>query len=333
MTGTTNHSVTWRVQEGGAGGTVTPQGVYTAPATPGEYHVVATSVADTSKSAVATALVYTPGSLDFNGRVVDAKTDRGVPQAQVSLSPAGKTGGRSRQARETTTNAEGYYELVDVQCGKQWLRIALPDGTYRSIEVELELPCDRPTASIGVRLVPGDASEPTTITIQPQTPTVAQGEVVQFFAQVGPDADVKPFFVVHGPGGTVTIDGLFTAVQSQAPGDEATVVIAQAGNVKTETTVTVTGPVGGVSGTVKDFLTGKPVADATVTVGGKTGTTDASGAFLVANVPAGHQALTITKTDYDAKTEQVAVTARAVAHVGSLYLKPTGTEAPEAPVM
>lgn len=51
---TTNRSVTWSVQEGAAGGTITSGGVYTAPATAGTYHVVATSVADPTKTAVST---------------------------------------------------------------------------------------------------------------------------------------------------------------------------------------------------------------------------------------------------------------------------------------
>lgn len=68
VTGNANTSVTWSVTEGAAGGSITTGGVYTAPATPGTYHVVATSVADATKSAMATvtvtpapaaALVYT----------------------------------------------------------------------------------------------------------------------------------------------------------------------------------------------------------------------------------------------------------------------------------
>lgn len=50
-------AVTWSVREGSAGGTVTPAGLYSAPATPGTYHVVATSVADPSKSAAAVVTV------------------------------------------------------------------------------------------------------------------------------------------------------------------------------------------------------------------------------------------------------------------------------------
>src|SRR6267142_2836010 len=52
-------AVTWSVQEGSAGGTVTSSGGYTAPATSGTYHVVATSVADPSKSGTATVSVTT----------------------------------------------------------------------------------------------------------------------------------------------------------------------------------------------------------------------------------------------------------------------------------
>ena len=47
----------WSVQEGSAGGTVDQAGNYTAPGVAGTFHVVATSQADTSKSAVATVTV------------------------------------------------------------------------------------------------------------------------------------------------------------------------------------------------------------------------------------------------------------------------------------
>lgn len=50
-TGDTN--VTWSITEGASGGTITAGGVYTAPATVGTYHVVATSVADPTLSGTA----------------------------------------------------------------------------------------------------------------------------------------------------------------------------------------------------------------------------------------------------------------------------------------
>lgn len=54
VTGSSNTAVTWSVQEGAAGGSVTTGGVYTAPQAAGTYHVVATSAAaPTSTASVA----------------------------------------------------------------------------------------------------------------------------------------------------------------------------------------------------------------------------------------------------------------------------------------
>lgn len=55
--GTTNTGVTWSIQEGNAGGKITQDGLYTAPATSGSYHVIASSVADPGKSAAAAVTV------------------------------------------------------------------------------------------------------------------------------------------------------------------------------------------------------------------------------------------------------------------------------------
>ena len=49
--------VTWSVQEGSSGGAVTNAGIYTAPATVGTFHVVATSTTNPSASASATVTV------------------------------------------------------------------------------------------------------------------------------------------------------------------------------------------------------------------------------------------------------------------------------------
>lgn len=55
--GTINTVATWTVQEGAAGGSITNLGVYTAPQVVGTYHVIATSVADSTKSGTATITV------------------------------------------------------------------------------------------------------------------------------------------------------------------------------------------------------------------------------------------------------------------------------------
>ena len=56
VTGSANLTVTWSITEV-SGGSITNGGVYTAPGAAGTYHVVATSVADTTKFATATVTV------------------------------------------------------------------------------------------------------------------------------------------------------------------------------------------------------------------------------------------------------------------------------------
>src|SRR5262245_45582908 len=71
VTGTTSGqstAVTWSVQESG-GGTVDGSGRYTAPGSAGTYHVVATSVADPTKSGTAQVVVSVPSSIDTTGLI------------------------------------------------------------------------------------------------------------------------------------------------------------------------------------------------------------------------------------------------------------------------
>jgi hypothetical protein len=60
VSNSSNSAVSWSIQEGTAGGTITAAGVYTAPMKAGSYHVVATSVADTSKTATAAISATAP---------------------------------------------------------------------------------------------------------------------------------------------------------------------------------------------------------------------------------------------------------------------------------
>jgi hypothetical protein len=57
VTSTVNTGVIWTIQEGSPGGTITSLGSYTAPASAGVFHVVATSRADPARTASATVTV------------------------------------------------------------------------------------------------------------------------------------------------------------------------------------------------------------------------------------------------------------------------------------
>ena len=61
VTGLSNTAVKWSIQEGAVGGSITSAGVYTAPTTAiGKFHVVATSIADATLTAVAAVDVEPP---------------------------------------------------------------------------------------------------------------------------------------------------------------------------------------------------------------------------------------------------------------------------------
>lgn len=60
VTNASNMAVSWSIQEGASGGTITSGGVYTAPMKAGAYHVVAVSIADATKSAGAAITTTAP---------------------------------------------------------------------------------------------------------------------------------------------------------------------------------------------------------------------------------------------------------------------------------
>jgi hypothetical protein len=95
VTGSASTAVSWSVQEGPGGGSVTAAGLYAAPSSSGTFHVVVTSQADATKSATATVTVTTAaaclgsdlaGSLGKSSVLVGYAGDDGVAaQAQWDL--------------------------------------------------------------------------------------------------------------------------------------------------------------------------------------------------------------------------------------------------------
>ena len=87
VTGTANTSVTWSVVPAGCG-SVTPAGVFTAPATPQDCQVRATSDAEPGRAASAAVVVYPSGGAGVCGAVAGQLFPPGAPwNLPVDLAP------------------------------------------------------------------------------------------------------------------------------------------------------------------------------------------------------------------------------------------------------
>jgi hypothetical protein len=167
----TNTAATWSVLEASGCGSVTQAGVYTAPAAGATCHVVATSVADTSKSDTATVTVTPP-----------------PPPVVVTVapSPAAVNSCKSLTFTATVTNATNTSVTWSVLEGAA-------GGTISSAGV-YTAPSNAGTYHVvatSVASASSSASVPVTVTdkilsvaVSPQAPTVTTTGSVQFTATV-----------------------------------------------------------------------------------------------------------------------------------------------------
>jgi len=103
VTGTTNTAVTWTVQEGAAGGTITGGGAYTAPATAGTYHLVATSSANGTSAGSSTVTV------------VERVLGVAVSPAVINVAP----GGTAQFTATVTTTCGAFASLQTIDSAGQ----------------------------------------------------------------------------------------------------------------------------------------------------------------------------------------------------------------------
>jgi len=191
VTGSTNTAVTWSVQESG-GGTITNVGLYTAPNTAGTFHVVATSQADPSKSAVATvtlpvvAVSVSPSSttLDQGATQPFTATVTGSTNTAVTWGVQEASGG--------SVTAAGLYTSPNTA------------GTFHVVATSQADPSKTAVATVTVPVV--------AVSVSPSSTTLDQGATQPFTATVtGSTNTALTWSVQESGGGTITNAGLYTA--------------------------------------------------------------------------------------------------------------------------
>jgi photosystem II stability/assembly factor-like uncharacterized protein len=116
--------VTWSVQEGASGGSITPGGDYTAPAAVGTYHVVATSTASPSLQGRATVSVVAP----ITDLPIGTWTDMTPPELKNGRTRMAYVGlsASDPSVAYMSTNDSGIWRTAD--SGKTWRRCGNPNG-------------------------------------------------------------------------------------------------------------------------------------------------------------------------------------------------------------
>lgn len=190
-----NTAVTWSVQEGAAGGTVNSSGLYSAPSTPGTYHVIATSVQDPTKSGSATVTVQPPVTITIT------PTEAWVqPNGTRTFTATASSGGVNYfvvqgSAGGSITSA-GVYTAPATPGDYQVRASAQADGTKTA------------TALVHV--------QPLVVTVLPAAATLQTGTTLQLSATVtgNPNTTVTWSVVEGAAGGSVDGSGLYTAPAS-----------------------------------------------------------------------------------------------------------------------
>ncbi len=200
--GSTNHGVTWAVAGGATSGSFTgATGVYTAPAQPGEYTIVAASSADPSQSGTATALVANPLSVSVDPRAMTLKPGQsGTFTASVTGSPnKSVTWSVVESAGGSFTGTTGLYTAPASY------------GAFTVVARSQADPSRFGTATVTV----GDAIR---VAVSPNPASLLPGGTATFSAAVTGTANTAVDWTLDAPSNGCTINsaGLFTA--SSFPG-------------------------------------------------------------------------------------------------------------------
>jgi photosystem II stability/assembly factor-like uncharacterized protein len=201
--GTSDQTVTWTVQEGQSGGTISDSGQYQAPTTSGTFHVVATSKADSSKSDSASVTVAAPAG---TRPVLEAgKWANITPQeADVSStfgSPVVEVDPTDPSTLYLCVDQRGLWKTTDA--GTSWTRLGTPPASGQPAIV------DGKTNYL---------DSPIRVRVDPRDPQ-------HLIATQGVRGDTIGFWVSSDGGATWTKPQGFSDIAKQTTGDVTTLAV------------------------------------------------------------------------------------------------------------
>ncbi len=236
VTGTQNTAVLWSVDGGSAYGTITSQGLYTAPATlPSPASATVRAVSAIDSTAFATALV----TLTAQG---------GAVTVTVSPSTATLALGATQQFTATVTGTQNTAVLWSVDGGSAYGTIT-SQGLYTApatlpspASATLRAVSAADSTASGTALVTFTQAGGVTVTISPATATLALGQTQQFIAIVTGTQNTAVTWSVDGGSayGSISSGGLYTAPASLPSPAAATVRATSAADSSASATALIT---------------------------------------------------------------------------------------------
>ena len=213
----------------------------------------------------------------------------GAPLANASVSSGNVS---------AATAPDGTYTLNNLPLGNATVTAAL--SAYSSASAEIAITAGSTNNVPDLQLAP---IEPGNITgnIVDSSGKAIQGGIVTG-AGLTALTDVRGRYTLNNvPGGSVTIIASATGL---SPATET--VMVTTGITVQAPTMTLTSNLGNVTGKVLD-IHNAPIANATVTFGGGTATTDSTGSFSFSNIPAGTIQLVASAAGFQSATQNVIV--------------------------
>jgi hypothetical protein len=214
----------------------------------------------------------------------------GAPLANASVSSGSVS---------ATTAPDGTYTLNNLSLGNATVTAAL--SRYSSASAEVAITAGSTNNVPDLQLAPVEPGSVTGNIVDSSGQAIQGGIVTGAGLTALTDASGR-YTLNNVPGGSVT---LFASATSFSPATQTVTVTA--GNTVLAPTMTLTSNLGNVTGRVLD-IHNTPIANATVTFGGGTATTDSAGSFSFSNIPAGTIQLVASAAGFQSATQNVTIT-------------------------